>query len=94
MIENQNTPQKDISTLLKYLNERQKLFLDRTPPAGINVALVGYGFLIEQLAKQHNEVMPKFTRAVDMLEHLLTSFIEHSIDLNMLNDMEKLVYDV
>jgi len=77
--------------VLKYLNERQRLFLRKVHPGAMDVAMVGYTFLIKCLYERHAEINPEFTRAVDLLEHLLLSFLEHSMSTEMLRDMGRLV---
>ena len=77
--------------VLKYLNDRQSLFLRKVHPSAIGLASAGYAFLIECLFKRNKEITPEFTRSIELLEHLLFSFIEHAMDPEMLSEMKDLV---
>jgi len=84
-------PQKDTS-IQKYLNKRQQEFVGRLPVTQLRIGLVGHTFLSENLESSFQEVTPEFTRATDMLECLLLSFIQHATDPASLREMEDSIY--
>lgn len=65
--------------------------MELVPVEAAGVAVPSYEFLSRQVLRHHKRLTPEFTRSVQVLEYLLLSFFEHSINPEKLKEMERLI---
>lgn len=77
----------------KYLNQRRKELREKVNPNCLDVFEVSYDFIEERICSEHKDVDPSVTRRVQILEALMFSFIEHGMNMSLLEQMDEFIKD-
>ena len=73
----------------KYLSQRRSELNEKVNPKCSHVFNLNYDFVEVVIMDKFDEVTPKVTRKIEILEALLFAFIEHGLNLDMLDDIDE-----
>ena len=73
----------------KYLKQRKKELQQNLKPECKGVFDSGFDFIEARLKEKFTAVTPEMTRKLELLEVLLFSFLEHGMELALLDKMEQ-----
>jgi len=78
----------------KYLYQRRRELNAKLNSKCEVVFNQGYDFIDVVIISKFTEVAPEVSRKIELLEALLFAFIEHGLNLDLLNDIEQHIQDV
>lgn len=73
----------------KFLSERRSELIKELNPECLSVFNACYDFIEMSILSSYISVSPEVVRKIELLEALLFGFIEHSLDLNLLDEIEQ-----
>jgi len=83
-----------MSQVKRYLQKRRSEIKPKVNEECLDMFEIGFDFIEERIEKRYEEVDPQVSRKVELLEALLFAFIEHAMNLDLLEDVDKIIQDV
>lgn len=79
---------------MKYLQQRRSELNEKLNKKCYTVFNNSYDFIDVVISNEYEEVLPIVTRKVELLEALMMAFIEHGLNLELLDDIDEHISNI